>query len=44
VEWQRAVTGVAALVTMARDREGVRGSPADGACERIISWEGKVYN
>jgi hypothetical protein len=44
VEWRRAVTGVAALATMARGREGARGSPTDGACERITSQEGKVYS
>jgi hypothetical protein len=32
VEWRSAVTGVAALVTMARGREGARGSRwRDGA-------------
>jgi hypothetical protein len=35
---------VAALATVAHGQEGARGSPTDGAYERITSQEGKVYS
>jgi hypothetical protein len=35
---------MAALATMAHGQEGARGSPTDGAYERITSQEGKVYS